>query len=212
MKIPRLSEKVARVMNAEITANRLEEIRATKEPSLRTLRLAALLRDLFQEYGCRIIVVGGSAIELFTDGLYTSGDLDICFEQSRPPMRVIAEVMGRIGATGGVRSFRLDDCFIDVLGAIETLARTPFREIGGVLVAKPEDLVAERVLSAIYPQPNPQARSCAEKMIAVALAGDLPMDWDEAERVAALPEYDVLDELRAIREAVANRARSGESR
>lgn len=197
-------------MNADTITNRLAEIDGTTEPSLRTLRVAALLRELFLEHDCQIVVVGGSAIELLTEGLYTSGDLDICFDRTRPAMRVIAEVMGSIGASGGVRSFRVNDLFIDVLGMVETLAKTPFRKIGGVLVAKPEDLMPERVLMAVYPQSNAQARSCAEKIFAVALAGELQVDWDEAERVAALPEYDVLDEFRATRETVASRAREGE--
>jgi hypothetical protein len=37
----------------------------------------------------------------------------------------------------------------------------------------------------------------------VALSGELPVDWNE--RVAALPEYEVLSELRAMKEAVASR-------
>jgi len=192
-------------MEKEDIARCLEEIDGTKEPSLRTLRMAKLLQSLFAERGSRIIVVGGSAVELLTDGLYASGDVDICFDVQRPPMRVIAEVMAQIGATGGVRSYRRDDLFIDILGAVETLARTEFREIDGVSIAKPEDLIAERVLMSIYPQPNPDARTCAEKLLAVAESGELPVDWTEAERVAALPEYGVLDELRSLRAEVADR-------
>jgi hypothetical protein len=184
---------------------RLREIDAAAEPSIRILCMAQLLRDLFEERGSRIVVVGGSAIELLTDGRYASGDVDICFRFERPPMRVVAEIMAQVGATGGVRSFKRGSLFIDILGPVETLAKTDFREIDGVSIAKPEDLIAERVLMSIYPQPNEQCRACAEILLAVALSGELPVDWNEVERVAALPEYEVLDELQTMKKAVATR-------
>lgn len=184
-------------------AGRLGEIESTGDPALRTLRLAKLLQELFAERGSRIVVVGGSAIELLTDGMYASGDLDVCFEAMRPPIRVVAEVMAQIGAVGGLRTFRKGKIFIDILGTVETAARTDFREIDGVLVAKPEDLIAERILMATYPQPNEASRVCAEKLLAVAIAGALPVDWAEAERVADMPEYRVLREMQAMREDVA---------
>lgn len=59
----------------------------------RILKLSLRLNQAFQQRGASIIVVGGSAIELLTDGLYASGDLDLCFEGPRPPLREIVEVM-----------------------------------------------------------------------------------------------------------------------
>lgn len=192
-------------MEVENIAKKLAEIESAKEPAFRTLCLAKLLQTLFAERGCRMVVVGGSAIELLTEGLYASGDVDICFDVMRPPIRLIAEVMAEIGAEGGLRSFRRGELFIDILGGVETLARTEFRKIDGVLVAKPEDLIPERVLMAIYPQPNEASRVCAEKLLAVALSGELPVDWEEVERVAGLPEYAVLPELMAMRKEVERR-------
>ncbi len=192
--------------SGEISA-RIKKIENLNDPTLRVLELSVLLNTLFQERGYRIVVVGGSAIEILTEGKYASADLDICFELSRPPLRVVSEVMGEIGACGGVRSFQKGNLFIDILGSVETLAKTKFREIEGVLVAKPEDLLAERVLMAIYPQANENAKTCAEKLMAVALSGALPIDWEEAKRVASLPEYEVLDELLEMRKRVENKLR-----
>ncbi len=69
-------------------------------------------------------------------------------------------------------------------------------------VVLPEDLLAERTLMAVYPQPNEEARVCAEKLMAVFVSGALPVDWIEVERVASLPEYDVLEELLFMRDRV----------
>jgi hypothetical protein len=166
------------------------------------LKLSLSLHQAFQRRGATIIVVGGSAIELLTDGLYASGDLDLCFDGPRPPLREIMEVMQELGAEGGTRSFRCQGVYIDILGTVETLARTPFPEIGGVRLAKPEDLLVERVLMSVYPRPNAEAQLCAEKLMAVLLSDEVEVDWLEVERIAALPEYCVLPELQNLRQRV----------
>jgi hypothetical protein len=46
---------------------------------------------------------------------------------------------------------------VDILGEVETLAQTPFDELEGpfgvVRLTSPEDLLVERVLVSVYPQP-----------------------------------------------------------
>jgi len=69
---------------------------------------------------------------------------------------------------------------------------------------KPEDLLVERVLVAVYPGPNVTARDCAKKLIAVALGGALKMDWREVKRLADLPEYRNLPDCVALVREVAN--------
>ncbi len=126
------------------------------EPDLveKALRLAFLVSAVFAEAGRETVIVDGSAIEFFTDGDYMSGDLDVCFTTGpRPAPRLIAEVMARLGCSDwSARSFKVAGLFVDVLGEVETLARTPFRRITSgdgrqsILLAKPEDLLAERLL------------------------------------------------------------------
>jgi len=88
------------------------------------------------------------------------------------------------------------------LGEVETLARTPFDEIeapyGPVRLLSPEDLLVERVLISVYPQPFEPAEHCARKLIAVALSGQVELDWEEARRLAGLPEYRILSALEAL--------------
>lgn len=184
----------------------MQLIESEKDLSLKAIKLSLLLASLFREQGAEIVVVGGSAIEFYTNGNYMSGDVDVCFHLSgRPSSRTISEVMGRLGGqSSGGRSFKAAGLFVDILGEVETLARTQYRSIisedgtQSVLLAKPEDLIPERVLSAFYPQPNDQALNCARKMLAACLSGQVEVDWQEVKRVASLPEYKVereLDEL-----------------
>jgi hypothetical protein len=58
--------------------------------------------------------------------------------------------------------------------------------------------LVERVLISFYPQPDETAETCARKLIAVALSGQVEMDWQEARRLAERPEYRILPEFEMI--------------
>ncbi|HSI20097.1 MAG TPA: hypothetical protein VLA04_00005 [Verrucomicrobiae bacterium] len=89
----------------------------------------------------------------------------------------------------------------DILGEVETLANTSYRKFSNpdgtqsVLIAKPEDLIPERVLSAFYPKIDDRSRECAKKLLAACLSGEVQVDWNETKRIARLPEYKVEKEL-----------------
>lgn len=196
-------------MGAEQIQEALVDITAETDPALKMLKLASLCGALGREQGVELVVVGGSAIELFTEGAYVSGDLDLCLASPPSiPLRLRQELMGRLGAFGGPRSWQVAGMFVDLLGSFETLARTPLRRVAGpygiVQVAQPEELLTERVLVSVYPQPYLPARDCARKLAAVALGGALEFDWKELERLASRPEYRILDECKALVDEVAN--------
>jgi hypothetical protein len=56
----------------------LDDIGAETDPTLKHLKLASLVGAVFRERRVELVVVGGSAIEFYTDGGYVSGDLDLC--------------------------------------------------------------------------------------------------------------------------------------
>jgi len=180
------------------------QIEAEADPTLKNLMLASLVTAAFGERGVELVVVGGSAIEFYTDGAYTSGDVDLCLHPRSQSLSLRArqEVMGELGAEGGPRNWRLCGLFVDVLGALESLAHTPLRQLEGpfgpVVLVQPEDLIAERVLVSVYPHENLSARAVAKKLVAVALRQRLVLDWPELWRIAARPEYGILRECRAL--------------
>jgi hypothetical protein len=126
----------------------------------------------------------------------------------RLDIRTRQELMGRLGGRGGPRSWEVAGQYVDILGEVETLARTPFDSIeapyGVVRLLSPEDLLVERTLISVYPQPDESADACARKLIAVALSGQVELDWQEARRLAQLPEYRIVPTLEALVSEVAN--------
>jgi hypothetical protein len=196
-------------MNAAQVRDALTDILAETDPALKMLKLASLCSAVGRERGFELVVVGGSAIELLTDGAYVSGDMDLCLATPPTiPLRARQEFMGQLAAVGGPRSWQVAGMFVDLLGPLETLARTPLRRVTGpygiVQLVQPEELLAERVLVSVYPQPHPPARDCARKLAAVALGGALEFDWQELRRLAGQPEYRIVSECETLVREVAN--------
>lgn len=196
-------------MDADRIQAALADISGEKDPTLKCLKLASVCSTLWRERGAELVVVGGSAIEILTEGAYASGDLDLCHVTSATlAIRDRQEIMGSLGAEGGPRNWRVAGMYLDLLGQVETFARTAFRKVdapyGAVLVMKAEDLLVERVLVSTYPGPNPLARACARELAIVALAGAVEIDWNEVVRVAELPEYRNVEECKTLVREVAD--------
>ena len=171
------------------------EVTSETDPTTKHLKLASLCAAVFRERGIRLVVVGGSAIEFYTEGAYVSGDLDLCVESApvslTPYLR--QEIMARLGAVGGPRSWRIAGAFVDVLANFENLARTPIRTLHGpygeVRISPVEELIVERVLVGHYTGEYPPAIACARKLIAAALQGEVETDWPEVRRLAESNAY-----------------------
>ncbi|HEY2328526.1 MAG TPA: hypothetical protein VGI63_01795 [Verrucomicrobiae bacterium] len=187
----------------------LADITAEQDPTLKSAKLASLCSTLWAERGVELVVVGGSAIEILTEGAYASGDLDMCHTTATTlPLQQRKEIMALLGAKGGPRNWQVAGMYLDLLGYAESFARTPFRRIeapfGSLLLMKPEDLLVERVFMSFYTGDNPAARKCAKILVSVALRNEVGMDWNEVRRLANLPAYGNLPECAKLVKEVAD--------
>jgi hypothetical protein len=196
-------------MEAKKIKSALVNIAAEQDPTIKSLKMASLCSALWMERNVELVVVGGSAIEILTEGAYASGDLDMChINKATLPIRERQEIMGLLGAKGGPRNWQVAGMYVDVLGPVESFARTPYRRVQGpfgeVQVMKAEDLLVERVLISVYPGENLTARKCARELAVVALAGAVSMNWVEVLRIANLPEYRNVKECETLVNEVAH--------
>jgi hypothetical protein len=191
-------------MRPQKIAAALKDIRRERDPNLKSQKLASLVSALFRARSIELVVVGGSAIEFYTDGAYMSGDIDLCqIKPSTPiPLRLRQEIMGQLNAKGGPRSWEVAGTFVDLLGMVETESKTSFRKLeaqyGVVTLMNPEELLVERILVSVYPQTNREALNCARKLIAAALAGGLEINWREVKRLANSSQYRILTQCRVL--------------
>jgi hypothetical protein len=182
----------------------LKDIGSERDANLKSQKLASLVSALFRARGFELVVVGGSAIEFYTDGAYMSGDIDLCqIKPSTPiPLRLRQEIMGQLDAKGGPRSWEVAGLFVDLLGLVETESKTSFRKLkapyGVVTLMNPEELLVERVLVSVYPQPNREAANCARKLVAAALADGFEINWREVRRLANSSQYRILTECETL--------------
>lgn len=185
----------------------MRDIESTKDLLERALKLAGVVSALFREAGWPLMVVGGSAVEFYTEGAYMSGDIDFCRRRLEPiPLRLAQELLGSLGATGGPRSWKVGGLFVDLLGLLENESQSPVREVqtpyGTVAFVPPELLLVERLLAATYPVRDEPLYAIAKKIAAVGLTGDALIDWNEVDRLAALPSFGVTEAVRELRREV----------
>jgi len=186
----------------------LSDIESTPNLLERGLKLAAVVTRLFREAGWDLVVVGGSAVEFYTEGSYMSGDIDLCRRTLAPiPLRLAQDLMGQLGASGGPRSWKVAGLYVDLLGLLENESTTPCRTMetpcGKITILPVELTLVERTLLAFYPCSDKEALAVAKKMLAVCLNGSTPVDWKEVERLSALPSFNVAKELNNLKKEVA---------
>ena len=192
-------------MTAEELKKAKGDIEATADLLERGMKLSGLLTTLFQERGFPLVVVGGSAVEFYTEGGYMSGDIDFCRKTLKAvPPRLMQEIAESLGGKGLGRNWLVCGLYVDLLGVLETESILPERTLetpyGTVRILPPELALVERVL---YAEQDAECVASARQMMAAALADD-SFDWTEARRLAALPSFAVAERLETLRREIAD--------
>jgi len=181
------------------------DIEATADLLERAMKLSGLLATLFAQRGFPLVVVGGSAVEFYTEGGYMSGDIDFCRKTLKAvPPRLMQEVAESLGGRGLGRNWLVCGLYVDLLGILETESRLPERTLqtpyGDVKIIPPELVLVERLL---YAEQDAECVASARQMMSAALA-DARFDWAEAERLAALPDFRVSERLASLKKELSD--------
>ena len=181
------------------------DIETTGDLLERALKLSGLVTTLFQEHGFSLVVVGGSAVEFYTEGGYMSGDVDFCRKSLKAiPLRLMSDIMLRLGGKSLGRNWQVCGIFVDFLGLLESETVLPNRELdtpyGRVYFLPPELALVERI---IFAESSAECLPSARQMMAAALQ-DERFNWAEARRLADLPDFKVLPQLEAMRKELSD--------
>ena len=176
------------------------DIEATSDLLERAMKLSGLVTTLFQERGFPLVVVGGSAVEFYTEGGYMSGDIDFCRRSLKAiPLRLAMDIMQRLGSKSLGRNWLVCGVYVDFLGLLESETTLPNRELltpyGKVYILPPELALVERI---IFAESSAECLPSARQMMAAALK-DAAFNWTEARRLADLPDFKVLPQLERMR-------------
>lgn len=179
--------------------SRLAAIRTESDQNRKNLLVAELVCELFERRGLEPVIVGGSAVEFYTDGGYVSGDVDVCFNGPRlPTPRERETVLAEAGESVSLRSWNIAGVLVDLLGRLETSARTPLQQIGELRLIQIEDLIAERILVATQPRFSAERWQVAKALLAAGWNNLVDLDRGELQRVAESRDYRVADDLRRL--------------
>ena len=108
----------------------LADIEATPDLLEHALKLSGVVTTLFRAHGFPLVVVGGSAVEFYTEGGYMSGDIDFCRKSLKSiPPRLMQEVIAELGGRGVSRSWLVCGLYVDLLGVLECEYLLPMREV-----------------------------------------------------------------------------------
>ena len=196
---------------AEITSA-LAVIRKETDLNAKALLMAGLVSELFRERGFEPVVVGGSAIEFYTDGAYMSGDTDICWTGwPQPDEEQREEIMRQIPGIkchGGVKSWGIEGLWIDLLGEIDYRSDKDLvvleTKLGEVALIPVEDALVGRVYAArkYCSGYDEKDDDCAKKLMTSVILGHIPLDWEQAYKVAACSKYNCVAEFEAVKAEV----------
>lgn len=177
------------------------DIESTQDLLSRAMKLSGVITALFRSRGISLVVVGGSSVEFYTEGGYMSGDIDFCRRSLQAPsLRMIKELLEPLGGRCMGRNWIVCGLAVDILGMVENECEKPYTELeteyGKVYILPAELALVERVFYALD---SDECRPAARQLMAASLENP-GFDWTEAERLADLPSFKVLKELRELRE------------
>lgn len=166
--------------------------RAKNKPE-RNLWFGALLA---REAKTNIVIVGGSAIEVYTSGKYVSGDIDLVGDRKSISSSLERWGFRREGRLWSRPEFEL---WVDPVGMYYTGDERRLREVttpyGRVRLASVEDLIAKRLIETkVWPRGGTEL---FDQAVALATEYSNEIDWDYVTKVAERDQAeDLVPELR----------------
>ncbi|MDG6905654.1 MAG: hypothetical protein JRN20_07715 [Nitrososphaerota archaeon] len=168
----------------------------TEDPTERKLRFLALLTSSLPKAKGKPVLTGGSAIEIYLDGMLRTGDMDIIYNVAALK-KILKKWHFELGSA--LRSYYNEDLGLavdlvgDRLSGSNDKVTTITTEYGPVTVVGIEDLILKRLASAKFWK----VPTDMEQSYLLARSQQDRMDWDYLESEAK--KRDIADYLRKLR-------------
>jgi hypothetical protein len=182
----------------------LDKIKAVEDATERALFVGALITTLLKLKGVMPIIVGQTALDCYSNVSHGRDELLLAFFSGKPTPRVLQEVLGeQLKGEGGVWRWRIANINIRFAGDVYTehrdLCRDFQTDFGIAKLVPVEELIAERVLAAVYPRDNIEARQEAKQLLVGALMETFLLEWPVLQKICDSPGYRVGEALAVIR-------------
>ena len=182
----------------------LDKIKAVEDATERALFVGALITTLLKLKGVMPIIVGQTALDCYSNVSHGRDELLLAFFSGKPTPRMLQEVLGeQLKGEGGVWRWRIANINVRFSGDVYTEQRELCRDFqtdyGIAKLVPAEELIAERVLAAVYPRENIEARQEAKQLMVGALMETFLIEWPVLQKICDSPGYRVGEALAVIR-------------
>ena len=173
-----------------------------KETSI--IELAAIVAETLHQHDIRVVLVGGLAVEIYSENLYLTKDIDMVNTSYHPPA-AINQAMGEIGFTKKGRVYINDTTEICVefpsapLSVGEELIQdTTIVEVdaGKIPILYAKDVIKDRLAAYFHWKDRPSLVQALAVMNKHAIDADELKSFCETE--GKLDEYALLEQLQTI--------------
>jgi len=168
------------------------------------MQLAGLISTLFKIKGVVLIVTGQLAFDSYANASSAKPELELAALSGKLAPRTVLEVMrGQLRAKGLLHTWTVAGIPIrfqdDTVIAYRDLCRDFMTDHGVVKLLPAEEITAECILTAVYPEPNAEAQTRARLLLINGLTDAFHMNWTVLHALCHRPEFRVGEELAQMR-------------
>ncbi len=159
----------------------------------RAFQLAGLVSTLFKLRGVVLVVTGQLAYDSYANTTSAHPELELAALAGKLVPRLLLDVMrGQLRGTGSISRWEVAGIPIrfehDAVIAYRDLCRDFMTDNGVVKLLPVEEITAECILAAVYPEPDPEAQTRAHLLLINGLSDAFKMDWAVLHTLCHLPE------------------------
>ena len=170
----------------------------------RALQLAGLISTLFKIKGVILVVTDQLAFDSYANTLSEESEVDLAAFAGDLAPRTILEIMrGQLYGRGSLYHWTVAEIPVrfqnDTVIAYRELCRDITTDHGVVKLVPVEEITADCILAAVYPEPDPEAQTRARLLLINGLTDTFHMNWTVLHALCHRPEYRVGEELAQMR-------------
>jgi len=182
----------------------IQMLESIEDGTERAMQLAGLISTLFKIKGVVLIVTGQLAFDSYANASSHKPELELAALAGKLAPRTVLEVMrGQLHAKGLLHRWTVAGVPVrfeeDTVIVYRDLCRDFNTDHGVVKLLPAEEITAECILAAVYPEPNPEAQTRARLLLINGLTDAFHMNWTVLHTLCHRPEFRVGEELAQMR-------------
>ncbi|MCE0521386.1 MAG: hypothetical protein LV480_00560 [Methylacidiphilales bacterium] len=182
----------------------IQTLEGMEDGTERALQLAGLISTLFKLKGVILVVTHQLAFDIYADTASEKPEVELAaFAGDLAPRTVLEIMRGQLYGTGSLHHWTVMGTPVrfhrDVVIANRESCRDFTTDYGVVKLLPVEEITADSILAAVYPEPDPEAHARAHRLLVNGLADAFHMDWMVLHALCHRPEYRVGEELAQMR-------------